>query len=111
MRDIDPVIISGSGKYVLLLVKDSPESLGQMILRGGTEFNMHKDIVKATEVELGGFLILPQGGGVLNFFDRTNPKQIVLSGESIKYGPVVSPKTVANLIQEKYPEYHIEALG
>ncbi len=108
MPAIAPVHLSGSGKYILLGLGGDALVPKQMIVRGGAEFNLHKDIFAVTKKEVGNVLLSPYGGGVINFFDETSPKRLVVSGSSLKYGPVRAPDILCELLKKNYPEYLIE---
>ena len=72
MNDIPPVVISGSGKYVLVAV--SKDAVRVELLRGGSAFKMHKDIIASLDSELGvGYVITPEGGGVIVFTEGEHP--------------------------------------
>ena len=105
MEQINKVAISGSGKYILATVtKDGRET---ELLRGGSAFKMHKDIAAELERELGeGGTLRVRGGGMLLFTEGEH-KMIVVSGESLKYGPPTSIVTVLSLLQDAYPDFDI----
>lgn len=105
MEQINKVAISGSGKYILATVTKDDRSTE--LLRGGGEFKMHKDIVASLENELeSGCTVMVHGGGMIMFHNGEH-KMIVVSGESLKYGPPTSIVTVLSLLQDAYPDFDI----
>ncbi len=105
MNNLSPVTLSGSGKYILVTVSKGGKSTE--LLRGGSEFKMHKDIASALQKELGvQSTITVRGGGAMLFTDGGH-KMIVVSGESQKYGPPDSIVSVLSLLEAAYPDYDI----
>ena len=105
MDNIPTVVISGSGKYMLVSLRKGTEK--KLLLRGGGEFKMHKDIITALVIAYNAnFSVQPEGGGQI-FFEEIGTKRILVSGESMKYGPPTSQEAVRELLFLKYPEYQI----
>ena len=105
MEQINKVAISGSGKYILATVTKNGKSTE--LLRGGSKFKMHKDIVASLKNELeSGCIVTLHGGGMMMFHDGEH-KMIVVSGESQKYGPPDSIVSVLSLLEAAYPAYDI----
>ncbi len=106
--DTPSVAISGSGKFMLLSLGAKTKNSEQMVLRGGSAFKLHKEIV-ALEEKIGN-KVVPHGGASVAFFDEQDVKRIRILGESMKYGPIEFPDIVIDLLKKEFPEYTIEVV-
>ncbi len=100
MSGVPACVINGNGKYMLLLVSLYPDE-EMYVVRGGTQYEYHANIVRAAEKEFVDIGTVAECGGGFVAIDEYM-KTIRIYGKSQKYGPVRYTDMVCAVIRERY---------